>query len=224
MPALAVVTTNGMRYSLDVLAYRNTAPISFIKDGATAAIEKVLPPGVSYAELGDDAEGAEAGKRMLIGLGVGILLLLGIMVPAYRSISLGTISVAILPLSAIGAVWGLLAFGKAMALPALLGIVLLFSIVIKNSILMIDFIHVMRNSGASAFDAASGAVRLRYRPILMTAFGTIAGMIPIAMQRAIGLERLSPLADAAIGGLLVGTLLSLFYLPMFYVWVTDRKR
>ena len=224
VPALAVVTTNGMRYSLDVLAYRNTAPISFIKDGATAAIEKVLPPGVSYAELGDDAEGAEAGKRMLIGLGVGILLLLGIMVPAYRSISLGTISVAILPLSAIGAVWGLLAFGKAMALPALLGIVLLFSIVIKNSILMIDFIHVMRNSGASAFDAASGAVRLRYRPILMTAFGTIAGMIPIAMQRAIGLERLSPLADAAIGGLLVGTLLSLFYLPMFYVWVTDRKR
>jgi Cu/Ag efflux pump CusA len=57
----------------------------------------------------------------------------------------------------------------------------------------------------------------------MTAFGTIAGMIPIAMQHAAGLERLSPLADAAIGGLLLGTVLSLFYLPMFYVWVTARK-
>jgi len=63
---------------------------------------------------------------------------------------------------------------------------------------------------------------LRYRPILMTALGTIAGMIPIAMQRAVGLERLSPLADAAIGGLLIGTVLSLFYLPMFYVWLTGR--
>jgi multidrug efflux pump subunit AcrB len=223
VPGLAVVTTNGMRYTLDVLAYRNTAPISFIKGGATAAVEKVLPPGVSYGEFGDDAEGSESARRMLIGLGVGILLLIGILVPAYRSISLGALSVAILPLSAIGAVWGLLAFGKAMALPAILGTVLLFSIVIKNSILMVDFIRERRDAGASAFDAATDAVRLRYRPILMTAFGTIAGMIPIAMQRAVGLERLSPLADAAIGGLLVGTLLSLFYLPMFYVWVTDRK-
>jgi multidrug efflux pump subunit AcrB len=58
----------------------------------------------------------------------------------------------------------------------------------------------------------------------MTALATIAGMVPIAMQRAIGLERLSPLADAAIGGLLIGTFLSLFYLPMFYVWVTGKRQ
>jgi Cu/Ag efflux pump CusA len=56
----------------------------------------------------------------------------------------------------------------------------------------------------------------------MTAFGTIAGMIPIALQRAVGLERMSPLAVAAIGGLLVGTVLSMFYLPLFYVWATGR--
>jgi len=224
VPGLAVITTNGMRYTLDVLAYRNTAPISFIKDGAMAATARVLPPGVSFAEMGDDAEGSQSSKLMLTGLGVGILLLFGILVPAYRSISLGALSVLILPLSAIGAVWGLLAFGKALALPAILGTVLLFSIVIKNSILMVDFIRERRDAGASALEAAAGAVRLRYRPILMTAFGTIAGMIPIAMQRAVGLERLSPLADAAIGGLLVGTLLSLFYLPMFYVWVTSRKK
>lgn len=49
-------------------------------------------------------------------------------------------------------------------------------------------------------------------------------MVPIAMQHAISLERLSPLADAAIGGLLIGTFLSLFYLPMFYVWVMDKKK
>ncbi|QUN06979.1 efflux RND transporter permease subunit [Shewanella yunxiaonensis] len=224
VPGVAVITTNGMRYTLDILAYRNTAPISFIKDAAVLAASKVLPASVTYAEMGDDAEGSQSSKRMLIGLGTGVLLLFGILVPAYRSFSLGALSVLILPLSAIGAVWGLLAFGKAMAMPAILGIVLLFSIVIKNSILMVDFIRERREAGANAYDAAVEAIRLRYRPILMTAFGTIAGMIPIAMQRAVGLERLSPLADATIGGLLVGTVLSLFYLPMFYVWLTNVNK
>jgi len=132
--------------------------------------------------------------------------------------------VLILPLSIIGAMWGLLAFGKALALSAILGVVLLFSIIIKNSILMVDFIQERRKEGQGALEAAEGSVKLRYRPILMTALATIAGMLPIAIEHAIGLERLSPLADAAIGGLLVGTFMSLFYLPMFYVWVTDRKK
>ncbi len=117
----------------------------------------------------------------------------------------------------------MLAFDKSFAVPAILGIILLFSIIIKNSILMVDFIQNLRRSGETARSAAMQAVKLRYRPILMTAFGTIAGMIPIALQVAIGLERISQLADAAIGGLLVGTALSLFYLPMLYVWVSSRK-
>jgi len=74
------------------------------------------------------------------------------------------------------------------------------------------------------YTAAEDSILLRYRPILMTALATIAGMLPIAMQRAIGLERMSPLADAAIGGLLIGTFLSLFYLPMLYIWVTGTIR
>jgi Cu/Ag efflux pump CusA len=56
----------------------------------------------------------------------------------------------------------------------------------------------------------------------MTAFGTIAGMIPIAAERAVGLERLAPLADVAIGGLLIGTILTLIYVPMF-AYTVDRK-
>ena len=161
---------------------------------------------------------------MGVGLGLGILLLFAVLVPTYRSVGLGLLSVLILPLSVIGAIWGLLAFGKALALSAILGIVLLFAIIIKNSILMVDFIQERRQEGQSPLEAAVGSVRLRYRPILMTALATIAGMIPIALEHAIGLERLSPLADAAIGGLLVGTFLSLFYLPMFYVWVSGKAK
>lgn len=219
----AILATDGVHYALDVLAYRNTKPISMLSDEAMAAAAKVVPPGVTFTDEGDFATTKESGKRMVVGLGLGILLLFAVLVPAYRSVGLGLLSILILPLSVIGAMWGLLAFGKALALAAILGIVLLFAIIIKNSILMVDFIQERRKEGQSPREAAEGSVRLRYRPILMTALATIAGMIPIAMENAIGLERLSPLADAAIGGLLVGTFMSLFYLPMFYVWVSGVR-
>ena len=64
---------------------------------------------------------------------------------------------------------------------------------------------------------------MRYRPVMMTAFATIAGMIPIAAEMAVGLERLSPLADVAIGGLFIGTLLTLIFVPM-YAYMADTKK
>lgn len=221
--ATAILTTDGVHFALDVFAYRNTKPISMLSDEAVAAVTKVVPPGVTFTDEGDFASSKDSGKRMALGLGLGVLLLFAVLVPAYRSIGLGLLSVLILPLSVIGALWGLLAFGKALALSAILGVVLLFAIIIKNSILMVDFIQERRKEGQSALEAAEGSVRLRYRPILMTALATIAGMIPIALEHAIGLERLSPLADAAIGGLLVGTFMSLFYLPLFYVWMAQKQ-
>ncbi|MBS4095798.1 MAG: efflux RND transporter permease subunit [Sulfuricella sp.] len=223
-PGLNLLTSDNLHYTVDVLAYRDTMPVSILSDNAVAAARQVLPPGVTLSDEGDNGAGGHSTKRMMIGLAVGVLLLFGVLVPSYGSVPLALLSVLILPLAAIGAIWGLLAFDKALGMPATLGIILLCSIIIKNSILMVDFIQERRKEGMEAFAAALGAVQLRYRPILMTAFGTIAGMIPIAMQRAIGLERMSPLAVAAIGGLLLGTVLSLFYLPMLYVWVTGKLR
>jgi multidrug efflux pump subunit AcrB len=223
-PGLALLTTDALRYSADVLAYRNTMPVSILSEKAQAAARQVLPAGVSMADKGDNDAGGHSTQRMMVGLAVGVLLLFGVLVPSYGSTPLALLSILILPLAAIGAIWGLLVFDKALGMPATLGIILLCSIIIKNSILMVDFIQERRREGMDAYSAALGSVQLRYRPILMTAFGTIAGMIPIAMQRAIGLERMSPLAVAAIGGLLLGTVLSLFYLPMLYVWVLGKIR
>ncbi len=219
-PGLSLLTSDNLHYTLDVQAYRDTVPISVLSEQCLSAAQAAAPAGIEVADRGDNEQGTDSSRRMLTGLAMGILLLFGVLAPAYGSLGLAVLSVLILPLSAIGAIWGLLAFDKALALPAILGVVLLFSIVIKNSILMVDFIQVRRRAGQTPIAAAEAAIGLRYRPILMTALGTIAGMVPIAMQRAVGLERLSPLADAAIGGLLVGTILSLFYLPMFYVWMS----
>ena len=109
-------------------------------------------------------------------------------------------------------------------MPSLLGILLLFGIIIKNAVLLIDFYQMHRAEGESAYESALESVRVRFRPVMMTAFGTIAGMVPIALEQAVGLERLSPLADVAIGGLLIGTLLTLIYIPMFaYMFDNDKK-
>jgi len=131
--------------------------------------------------------------------------------------------ILVLPLSMIGASWGILLFNKPSCMPSLLGILLLFGIIIKNAILLIDFYQANKAKGESPFQSALDSVTVRFRPVMMTAFATIAGMIPIALEQAVGLERLSPLADVAIGGLLVGTLLTLIYVPLYaYVFDGDK--
>ena len=160
--------------------------------------------------------------RMIKAIGIGVVLLLLCLVAIYQSVRLAVVMILVLPMAMIGASWGMLAFNKPSCMPSMVGIMLLFGIIIKNSVLLIDFYQQHRKQGESPFDSAVESVRVRFRPVLMTAFGTIAGMIPIALEWAVGLERLSPLADVAIGGLLVGTILTLIYIPMFAYWVEGK--
>jgi multidrug efflux pump subunit AcrB len=154
---------------------------------------------------------------------LGIIILIFSLIAIYRSIKMSMIMILVLPLSMIGAAWGMLLFHKPSCMPSMLGILLLFGIIIKNAVLLIDFYQEYRTEGDSPYESALESVRIRFRPVMMTAFGTIAGMIPIAMESAIGLERLSPLADVTIGGLLIGTLLTLIFVPMFAYIVDKRK-
>jgi len=80
-----------------------------------------------------------------------------------------------------------------------------------------------KERGTGTLDALRASVRVRTRPILMTAFGTAVGMVPIAFEWAIGLERLSPLAVVAIGGLMFSTFLTLLYVPIFYTVFEDAQ-
>ena len=159
---------------------------------------------------------------MLKAIGLGVIILIMTLVAIYRSVRMAFIMIIVLPLSLIGASWSMLIFEKPSCMPSLLGILLLFGIIIKNAVLLIDFYQEFKEKGESPFESAIESVKVRFRPVMMTAFGTIAGMIPIALEQAVGLERLSPLADVAIGGLLVGTLLTLVYVPMF-AYIFDKK-
>lgn len=210
----ARIERDKMLYSLDVSGYRSLRPVTHITADADAVLKGIDSSGVIVTQEGDIAQLNDSFKRMLKAIGTGIIILTMALIAIYRSVRMSLIMIVVLPLSMIGASWGMLLFNKPSCMPSMVGILLLFGIIIKNSILLIDFYQHYRKK-ESAFESALESVKVRFRPVMMTAFGTIAGMIPIALEQAVGLERLSPLADVAVGGLIVGTLLTLIYVPMF---------
>ncbi|MEO1942500.1 MAG: efflux RND transporter permease subunit [Campylobacterales bacterium] len=210
-----------LQYGIDVEGYRAKFPVSII----TGTADKILKEsGVqNYLQAGDIREMTDSFKRLIGAIGIGVVFLILTLMVIYRSLKLALVMIVVLPLSMIGGSWGMLIAHKPSCMPSIVGLLLLFGIIIKNSVLLVDFYHNFREKGEKPFEAALESIRYRFRPVMMTAFGTIAGMLPVALEWAVGLERLSPLADVAVGGLLVGTLLTLVYVPLLAYW-TDRGR
>jgi multidrug efflux pump subunit AcrB len=223
-PAAALITRQGLERTIDVQAYRARRPISHLQeDVETALVGLVLPPGYRIEHEGEIKQMDESFQRLAMALGLGLVLLYFSLVPTFKSWLHPLTIMSAIPLALIGASWSMLAAGKHSCMPAFMGLILLAGIVVKNSILLIDFIASARERGDSTIDALVGAVRVRTRPILMTAVGTSVGMIPIAAEWAIGLERLSPLAIIAIGGLMVSTFLTMVYVPVVYSLFEDGQ-
>jgi multidrug efflux pump subunit AcrB len=221
----AKIERNKMLYSIDVNGYRAHRPITHLTEDAERALSNFNNSNnnLIITQEGDIAQIDDSFNRMIKAIGLGILVLIMTLIAIYRSVRMSLIMIFVLPLSMIGAAWGMLLFHKPSCLPSMLGILLLFGIIIKNAVLLIDFYQIYREKGETPYESALESVKVRFRPVMMTAFGTIAGMIPIALEQAVGLERLSPLADVAIGGLLIGTLLTLIFVPM-YAYMVDTKK
>jgi len=217
----AKIERDKMLYSVDVNGYRSKRPVTHLTEDTITALNDANITDIQIDQTGDIAQIDDSFKRMGKAIGLGVIVLIMTLIAIYKSVRMAFIMILVLPLSLIGASWGMLLFDKPSCMPSLLGILLLFGIIIKNAVLLIDFYQEYKAKGETPFQSAQEAVRVRFRPVMMTAFGTIAGMIPIALEQAVGLERLSPLADVAIGGLLVGTLLTLVYVPM-YAYIFDK--
>ncbi len=209
---------------VEVRAYRRKAAITHLQDQVQQVLKGLeIPPGYRLSQEGEVKPMQEAFARLKGALLISLILLYFSLVPTFRSFGHPLTIMVAIPLALIGAVWGLLLVGRHFCMPAAMGLILLSGIVVNNAIILLDFIEKARAQGVGRREAIVRAIRIRTRPILMTAASTITGMLPIAAERALGLERLSPLAVVAIGGLLISTLLTLFYVPLFYTILDDLR-
>lgn len=181
-----------------------------------------LPSGV-YLNVGgsyEDQQEAFADIGLLFILI--IMLVYIVMASQFESYSKPFIIMMAVPFAITGVILALLITGVELNLVAALGIVLLVGIVVKNGIVLVDYINLMRDRGYELNEAVALSGRSRLRPVLMTAFTTILGMVPMALSTSEGSEVWIPMGVVVIGGLLVSTIVTLIIVPVLYVVMVRR--
>jgi HAE1 family hydrophobic/amphiphilic exporter-1 len=178
-----------------------------------------LPPSVTKASVGD----AEALEEVVTGftgaIFAGVGLIFAVLVILFRSFFKPVIILAALPLSLAGAGLTLMLTGLEVDMPVFIGLLMLFGITAKNSILLVEFAIEDERAGQSRWQALRNACRERARPIIMTTVAMIAGMLPTAIGLGQGSEFRKPMAIAVIGGLISSTALSLVLVPVVYLFI-----
>jgi multidrug efflux pump subunit AcrB len=207
---------------------RTVTVSAFLEPGALASTvggevakrleDLTVPPGYRLSFGGQ----AEAQSESFSGLGAAITIaifgILAVLVLEFGRFKSALVVAGIIPLGLFGAVSALALTGNSLSFTAVIGIIALMGIEIKNSILLVDFTEQLRREGVPLREAIERAGEVRFLPVLLTSVTAIGGLIPLALERS-GLY--SPLAIAIIGGLISSTLLSRIATPVLY-WLAAR--
>ncbi|HEX8700453.1 MAG TPA: efflux RND transporter permease subunit [Myxococcaceae bacterium] len=183
-----------------------------------------LPKTVITDFEGQGKELAKAGKAFVLALFLGIILVYMILAAQFGSLMDPITIMMSLPFAIIGALGGLLISGEYMSMFAMIGMIMLMGLVVKNGILLVDFTNQLKERGKSTKEALLEAGPIRLRPILMTTIAMIAGMVPVALAKGDGAETRVPMAVAIIGGLTTSTVLTLGVVPVFYSLMDGLRR
>jgi HAE1 family hydrophobic/amphiphilic exporter-1 len=210
---------------ISVQANTEGRPLSdVIADITTAIRQQVpMPTGYTLRQGGETEDQQEVFTGILVALLIAVMLMYFVLVVQFGSF-LDPFSILLsLPLSLIGVMLGLLVTGSTLNLMSMIGVIMLMGIVAKNAILLIDFAKWSEESGMPRREAIVQAGRVRLRPILMTTFALVAGMIPVALGRGEGADFRAPLGVAVIGGVITSTLLTLLVIPTVYEILSDWR-
>ncbi len=197
-----------------------------------------LPAGAVIEPRGDVEQFLETVSRVLEAFAISLLCVYVILAVLYRSYTLPLIIMLTVPLASVGALGVLFVLNalknvfpsasvlqfQTLNLYSMLGIVMLVGLVAKNGILLVEYAERGVRRGDSSYDAMLQAVQTRFRPIVMTTFAMIAGMLPLALGHTIGADYRRALGTVVIGGLSTSLLLTLFVVPIVYLAYYRRRK
>lgn len=211
-----LISRRDFQRTLEVRAWvSGLRPLSHVVAEVEAVLgDMQLPRGYEARTLGEQEDMGEARFRLLRALMLSAVAVYLLLMVQFRSLLHPLVLMAAVPLQFIGVSAALLLAGKYLSMPALLGVILLIGIVVNNSIILLDFALGRIREGELPAPAIRDAVATRFRPVLMTAISTVVGMLPLALELAVGSERFSPIATVIIGGVLASTVLTLVIVPV----------
>jgi multidrug efflux pump subunit AcrB len=197
--------------------------------GSTAdALEKALKTDprtrdIPFSFVGQVELMRDTFSGLGLALGLAVMLVFMIMASQFKSLRLPFVMLFTIPVALVGIVLALMAAGLGFSITALMGILMVIGIAVANGILLVDDANRRFQSGTPVLEAVVRGARARFVPILMTSLATIVGLVPTALALEAGTESNQPLALAVVGGLTSSTLLSLFLVPVMFVFFARRN-
>lgn len=222
---MAVASRYNISPAIDVYVSVQGTDLASVADKVATLVDEIKPRLARGSQVVMRGQ-VETMQSSFIGLGVGlamaIVLVYLLVVVNFQSWIDAAIIIAALPAALAGIAWMLFITGTTLSVPALTGAIMTMGVATANSILIVAFARQRRQDGATPLAAALEAGSTRIRPVLMTALAMIIGMIPMALGLGEGAEQNAPLGRAVIGGLLLATVSTLFFVPVVFAGVHQR--
>jgi HAE1 family hydrophobic/amphiphilic exporter-1 len=188
-----------------------------VASDVTKALEKIpAPPGFSYKFAGAEKEKKEAFRLLLIAVSLGMVLVYMVMASQFESFRDPFIIFLSIPFGIVGVILALALTGQALSVVSFLALIMLVGIVVNDGIVLISYVNILRRRGHDVYSAIIEGGRSRLRPVICTSCTTMLAMSPLAFSRGEGAEIWVPFAVTVIGGLFVGTIITLVLMPTLY--------
>ncbi len=199
-------------------------PVNVISGEIDRIVGNMEIPDDVYIESGGAVEDmADTFQDLGMLLLLAITLVYIVMASQFESLKMPLIIMFSIPFAFTGVILAHVVTGITMSTISLVGGVMLIGIVVKNAIVLVDYINLMRERGNALNEAIVIAGKSRLRPVLMTSFTTILGMLPLALSTGDGSEIWSPMGIAVIGGLIFSTFITLLLVPVIYSWFMNKS-
>ncbi len=177
----------------------------------------VMPPQMGFEWTGMAYQEKRVGGEAILVFAMAVILVYLVLAAQYESWFTPLAVILVVPTGLLGAVAAVSIRGMDNNIYTQIGIVLIIALASKNAILIVEFARDLRNKGKSIRDAAAEAARMRFRPILMTSFAFILGVVPLVIATGAGAAGQQALGTAVFGGMLASTFLAIFFVPVFFV-------